>query len=642
MKKYFKIGKKLFPIFRSITGKGVEKTLKILKKEIKNLKIKKINSGSKVYDWKVPPEWNIKEAYVQDKFGNKIIDIKNNNLHLVSYSQPTKKLISRNELFDRLHYSKKQKKAIPYITSYYKKYWGFCVSFEQYKKLKKKYKKNDKFFININSSFNKSGSLTYGELYLKGESKSEVLISSYICHPSMANNELSGPLVLTALANYYSKKKKLNKSIRFLLIPETIGSIAYINKNFTKLKKNVIGGYVLTCIGDEKNYSYLFSKYQNSLSDRCALKALNDLGYKFKTYSFLERGSDERQFNSPFIDLGIGSIMRSKYDTYKEYHTSLDNFKIISEKGLLGGFKVSKKAIENLLLTQKINLKLPRQVSNKKIITKIFCEPNLGKRDLYPKLSRKENNYIQPKNLLNFLQYADGTNDLKNISAYINLNLKKTKKIFNLLDKNKLINFTKKKKKNCLFLGYSEKETSLISFFKKKGWHVFNKKDKITEYDLENINSYDLIVSYGYRHIINKKILKRIKDPIINLHISYLPFNRGANPNFWSFIDGTPSGVTIHEINSKIDSGPIIFQKKILFDINKKKHETFSKTYEILRFELEKLFKKKFNELVNKNYKTSRKNRKGSYHKKKDLPKYLKNWNMKISLAKKKSNKNLS
>ena len=202
----------------------------------------------------------------------------------------------------------------------------------------------------------------------------------------------------------------------------------------------------------------MFSKYQNSLSDRCALKALNDLGYKFKTYSFLERGSDERQFNSPFIDLGIGSIMRSKYDTYKEYHTSLDNFKIISERGLLVGFKVSKKAIENLLLTQKINLKLPRQVSNKKIITKIFCEPNLGKRDLYPKLSRKENNYIQPKNLLNFLQYADGTNDLKNISAYINLNLKKTKKIFNLLDKNKLINFTKKRKKIVYLLFIQRKK----------------------------------------------------------------------------------------------------------------------------------------------------------------------------------------
>jgi len=439
MKKYFKIGKKLFPIFRSITGKGVEKTLRILKSEIKNLKIKKISSGSKVYDWKVPPEWNIKEAYVQDKYGNKIIDIKNNNLHLVSYSQPTKRLISRDEFFEKLHFSKKQKNAIPYVTSYYKKYWGFCVSFEHYKKLKKKYKKKDKFFININSSFKKSGSLSYGELYLKGKSKSEILISSYICHPSMANNELSGPLVLAALAKYFSNKKKLNKSIRFLLVPETIGSIAYINKNFKKLKKNVIGGYVLTCIGDEKNYSYLFSKYKNSLSDKCALKAFKDFGYKFKSYSFLERGSDERQFNSPFIDLEIGSIMRSKYNTYKEYHTSLDNLKIISEKGLLGGFKVSKKAIENLLITKEKNFKIQRPITNQNIISKIVCEPNLGKRDLYPKISQKDNNYFFSKNLLNFLQYSDGTNNLKSISNYINLPLKKTKKIFQILKKSKLV-----------------------------------------------------------------------------------------------------------------------------------------------------------------------------------------------------------
>ena len=427
----------------------------------------------------------------------------------------------------------------------------------------------------------------------------------------------------------------MSKSIRFILIPETIGSIAYINKNFERLKKRVIGGYVLTCIGDDRNYSYLYSKYENSFSDKCALKALEHIGCKFKTYSFLSRGSDERQFNSPFINLGMGSIMRSKYDTYKEYHTSLDDLKVISKKGLRGGYKVSKQAIKNLLNFENKYTQIQKQITPGKIVSKTMCEPNLGKRNLYPKLSRKDNDYLQAKNLLNFLQYADGTNDLKNISSYINLNLKKTAKIFKLLYENKLISFTKNVKKNCLFLGYSEKETSLINFFKKKGWRVFNKKDKINKYDLEIINTYDFIVSYGYRHIIDRKILKRIKKPIINLHISYLPFNRGAYPNFWSFIDETPSGVTIHEIKSKIDTGPIIFQKKILFNIDRKKHETFSKTYKILRLELEKLFKKKFNILVNKNYKTFHQNGIGSYHKKKDLPKYLKNWNMKINLAKK-------
>ena len=642
MIKFLKIAEKLFPIFRSITGKGVEKTLRILKNEIEGLKIKKISSGSKIYDWKVPPEWNIKEAYVKDRYGNKIIDIKDNNLHLVSYSQPTKQLISKEKLLERLHYSTKQKKAIPYVTSYYRKYWGFCISFDYFKKLKKKYKKKDKFFINISSKLSKSGALTYGELYLKGKSKSEILISSYICHPSMANNELSGPLVLTALAKYFAKKSKLNKSIRFLLIPETIGSIAYIKKNFEKLKKNVIGGYILTCIGDEKKYSYLFSKYQNSLSDRCALKAFHDLGIKFKGYSFLERGSDERQFNSPFIDLGIGSIMRSKYDTYKEYHTSLDNLKIISQKGLLGGLRVSKKSVENLLISKKKNNKIPKQISDQKIISKIICEPNLGKRNLYPKLSRKENNYTFSKNLLNFLQFADGTNNLKNISNYVNLPLKKTEKIFQLLKKNKLVDKVKMTKKKCLFLGYSKKETSLINFFQKKGWYVFNKHSKVGDDEVDAINSYDFIITYGYRHIINKKILKKIKKPIINLHISYLPYNRGAFPNFWSFMKNTPTGVTIHEINSGIDTGPIIFQKKIEFNIKQKKHDTFSKTYKILRFEIEKLFKQKFRVLTNSKYKTYSQKKVSKNFTNKKLPKFIKDWNMKIYLAKEKFNRNFS
>ena len=638
----FKLAKTLFPIHRSITGRGVVQSLKIIQKKIKSLKIKKIKSGKKIFDWKIPPEWNVKNAYVLDKYNNKIIDIKNSNLHLVSYSHPIRKIITRDELFERLHFSKKQKNAIPYVTSYYKKYWGFCLSYNNFKIIKKSYKKNDKFFINIDTHFNTKGSLTYGELLVRGKSKEEILISSYICHPSLANNEISGPVVLTALADYFSRQRKLSKSIRFILIPETIGSIAYINKIFERLKIRVIGGYVLTCIGDDRNYSYLYSKYENSFSDKCALKALEHLGCKFRTYSFLSRGSDERQFNSPFINLGMGSIMRSKYDTYKEYHTSLDNLKVISKKGLRGGYKVSKQAIKNLLNFENKYTQIQKQITPGKIVSKTMCEPNLGKRNLYPKLSRKDNDYLQAKNLLNFLQYADGTNDLKNISSYINLNLKKTAKIFKLLRENKLISFTKNVKKNCLFLGYSEKETSLINFLKKKGWRVFNKKDKINKYDLENINTYDFIVSYGYRHIIDRKILKRIKKPIINLHISYLPFNRGAYPNFWSFMKNTPMGVTIHEINSGIDTGPIIFQKKIEFNIMQKKHDTFSKTYKILRFEIEKLFKQKFRVLTNSKYKTVSQKKVSKNSTNKKLPKFIKDWNMKIYLAKEKFNRNFS
>ena len=205
--KLIKIGKKLFPINRSLTGKGNYKTLKILKKEIPDLKIKVFKSRKKVYDWRIPDEWNVKFAYIKDKKDKKILDFKNNNLHLVGYCQPIKKQITKTELLKHLHSVKSMPSSVPYITSYYNKYWGFCLTHRQKMSIVKNYKSEDKFQININSSFNKLGKMHYGELVINGETKSEILISTYICHPSMANNELSGPLVSIALINF---SKKLN------------------------------------------------------------------------------------------------------------------------------------------------------------------------------------------------------------------------------------------------------------------------------------------------------------------------------------------------------------------------------------------------------------------------------------------------
>ena len=194
--KFYNIAKKeIFPICRSLTGIGVRKTLNIIKKEFSNLKIKKIKSGSKVFDWKIPPEWNIKDAYILDKDNKKIVDFKKNNLHLVGYSEPINKYFSKKNLLKKLHSLPNQPKAIPYITSYYNKYWGFCICYEDRLKFLKKYKDIDKFRVVIDSSFNTKGNLNYAELILKGKSKQEILISTYICHPSMANNELSGPIV---------------------------------------------------------------------------------------------------------------------------------------------------------------------------------------------------------------------------------------------------------------------------------------------------------------------------------------------------------------------------------------------------------------------------------------------------------------
>ena len=426
IKKYYDLAKKkLFLLNRSLTGEGTKKTLNIIQKEFPKLRIKKMRSKTKVFDWKIPEEWNIKDAYVIDKYNNKIIDFKKNNLHIVGYSIPIKKILFKKELFKNLHFLTKQPNAIPYITSYYKKRWGFCISYNKFKIFNKKYSSKDKFKVVINSSLNKKGSLNYGELILKGKSKKEILISTYICHHSMANNELSGPIVSMGLINFF-KSKKLDKTLRFVFIPETIGSISYLSKNIRYLKDNVIGGYNLSCIGDERQHSCMFSKYQNSPSDEAIIEAYKLLKIKnYKVYSFLKRGSDERQYNSPGIDLKISSIFRTKYAEYPEYHTSLDNFNLVSLKGCLGGFNVAKKSIEILL--QRIYPKY-----------KIMCEPQMGKRGLYPSLSSKNENDFT-KGYMDFLQYADGTNSLEKISSLIKLDLKSIKKIYSILIKNKLI-----------------------------------------------------------------------------------------------------------------------------------------------------------------------------------------------------------
>ena len=425
--KYFNIAKKkLYPLNRSLTGKGTKKTLEILKKEFPKLTIKKIKSGTNVFDWKIPDEWNISDAYVIDKYGNKIIDFKKNNLHVIGYSKPITKTLYKEELLKNIHSIKKQPNAIPYITSYYKRRWGFCLSYNDEKKIIKNYKKNDKFKVVIKSSFNNKGNLNYGEILLKGKSSDEILISTYICHPSMANNELSGPIVSMSLINYYQKLKELKKSIRFIFIPETIGSIAYISLNLLKLKKRVIGGFNLTCIGDDRQHSCMFSKYENSPSDEAILDAYKKLKIKkYKIYSFLERGSDERQYNSPGIDLKMSSIFRTKYGEYPEYHTSLDNFNLVTLKGIKGGFSVAKESVNFLM-----NKIIPKNT--------ILCEPQMGKRGLYPTLSTKEKKSTT-KNYMNFLQYADGNNSLEKISKIINLSSSETKKIFIKLKAYKLI-----------------------------------------------------------------------------------------------------------------------------------------------------------------------------------------------------------
>jgi aminopeptidase-like protein len=433
-----RIGKQLFPINRSLTGTGNLKTLKILKKNINKLKIKYFKSGTIAFDWKIPNEYNVIDAYVIDKNKKKIIDFKKNNLHLVGYSEKINKFLKRDQLIKKIYSDSEDESAIPYVTSYYKKDWGFCLSLKDKNEIKKNYKKNDKFKIVINSYFKKKGKMHYGELVIPGKSKQEILISTYICHPSMANNELSGPLVALMLAKYFLKKKN-KKSLRFLFVPETIGAISYIKKNLNSLKKNVIGGYILTCIGDERNYSLLYSKYSNSISDRAAVTAFKKLKIKFKKYSFLERGSDERQYNSPYVDLGMSSIMRTKYGEYREYHTSKDNFKVVTKKGLKGGYRVVKQAINLLFESEQTNT--TRKISNKNPRSLIYCEPFLFKRKIIGNLSKFEKikkKYNFRKKIMNFIQYADGSNNIQTIAKFIKMSLNEVKKIYSICKKLKL------------------------------------------------------------------------------------------------------------------------------------------------------------------------------------------------------------
>tara|TARA_A100001011_G_scaffold398515_2_gene503242 strand:- start:22573 stop:23856 length:1284 start_codon:yes stop_codon:yes gene_type:complete len=420
-KKLYKFAKDLYPIHRSITGEGVRKTLSYIKKIIPNLKIKSIPSGKKVFGWEIPKEWSVKDAYVKNNKGHKVIDFKKNNLHLVSYSSPINKKINLKELKKRLYFLKNQPKAIPYITSYYSKHWGFCISYEKLKKLKK-----GTYEILIQSEF-KNGFLNYGEIVIPGKSKDEILISTNICHPSMGNNETSGIVVTTALAQWLSKLKDRRYTYRIIFIPETIGSIAYISLNKKKLKKNVKAGFVVVCVGDNKAYSFLSSKEENTLSDRAALYALKKYVKKFKYYNFLERGSDERQFCSPGIDLPVCSIMRSKYGTYPEYHTSLDDLKFISGKGLKGSLEILKKTLEIL----EINFTYKNTYNS-------FCEPKLNNFNLRPPISFKKN-YDYDKNLLNILLYADGKRDLIDLSNKINVDIFEVNQIIDRLIKSRLL-----------------------------------------------------------------------------------------------------------------------------------------------------------------------------------------------------------
>ncbi|MDO6444389.1 DUF4910 domain-containing protein [Colwellia sp. 1_MG-2023] len=391
----------LFPICRSLTGQGVRDTLTYLQKEIPELTIESIKSGEQVFDWQVPLEWNIKQAFIENELGERVIDFAHSNLHVMGYSEPIDKIMDLEELNSHLYSLPKQPDAIPYITSYYQRRWGFCLTENQRKSLSP-----GKYRVKIESSL-EAGVLNYGQLLIKGKSKKEILLSTYICHPSLANNELSGPVVTTALAQWLASLADTQYSYRIIFVPETIGAITYLSRHLEHMKTNTIAGFVVTCVGDNNDYSFVPSRSENSLADKVALHALNNSVKSFQHYTFLQRGSDERQYCAPGVDLPVCSVMRTKYGEYPEYHTSLDNLDVISPEGLQGGFNILQQC---LILLE----------NNHRYQVTVFCEPQLGKRGLYPTLSSMTEDYTDVITMMDFIAYCDGKHDLIDIANKIN------------------------------------------------------------------------------------------------------------------------------------------------------------------------------------------------------------------------------
>lgn len=392
---------RLWPICRSLSGQGVRDSLAILAQEIPGLRQLQVSSGEKCLDWLVPDEWNIRDAYIVAPDGRRLCEFKHNNLHVMGYSLPVDEDLDLEDLQAHLYSLPEQPTAIPYVTSYYKKRWGFCLSHEQRESLA-----SGRYRAVIDSTL-APGRLDYADLVLPGESDEEVLLSTYICHPSMANNELSGPVVATQLAKWLGSMSRRRYTYRFVFIPETIGSIIYLSRNFEHLKRHVVAGFMINCVGDDRAYGFMPSREGGSLSDRAGLHALRHHAGQFQEHSFLTRGSDERQYCSPGVDLPVASLFRSKYDTYPEYHTSLDDMTLVTSAGLLGGLQAFQRAIQSI-------------EANQTFVAQVLGEPNLGSRGLYPTISTKDTFQIV-FGLINLFAYSDGTRDLLDIADLLRM-----------------------------------------------------------------------------------------------------------------------------------------------------------------------------------------------------------------------------
>jgi len=390
--------RRLFPICRSLTGDGVRRTLDVVRESIK-LQRTRVPTGTRCFDWQVPREWNIRDAYVKNSKGEKIIDFAVNNLHVVSYSVPVKDRLSLAQLQKHLHSLPDYPDAIPYRASYYNEDWGFCLTHAQREKLS-----GDEYEVVIDSAL-APGHLEYAQFLRKGGTQREIFFSTYICHPSMANDQTSGIVLLSTLMTILDDLPHPRYSYRALFAPETMGVIAFLSKHHRQLKARMEAGYVVTCVGDDGPYTYVRSKRGRTPADKAAEHVLRHVA-RAKPVSVREFdpvGSDERQYCSPGINLPVGSLMRSRYGEFKQYHTSKDDLTFVSEEGLAGSLKAYLRVVQTL------------EMNCRPVRTNPYCEPQLGKRGLYSKLvsANIEDFHVKILNLLNF---ADGEHDLVDIA----------------------------------------------------------------------------------------------------------------------------------------------------------------------------------------------------------------------------------
>ena len=385
----------LYPIHRSLTGPGVRATLDYLGERVPGLRRHRVASGTRAFDWIVPDEWQCRRAYVEDERGERLIDTAWHNLHVVGYSEPIDAWMTVAELDAHLHSLPQHPTWVPYITSYYRRRWGFCLSHAQRERLRSVPDKRVRVVVDATLG---PGFLDFADLLVPGESSDEILFSTYVCHPSMANNELSGPVVQAALARWVQSLPRRRHTFRFVFVPETIGSLVYLSEHLDHMRAHTRAGFTLTCFGDDRTFSYLASRRADTLADRVARHVLKHRVGAFAAYSFLDRGSDERQYCAPGIDLPVCSLMRTKHGEYPEYHTSADDLTVISPVALEASLALCKDIVAVL-------------EENHRYRTTTLGEPHLGSRGLYPSISSGEIDAASSR-YRDILAYADGELDL--------------------------------------------------------------------------------------------------------------------------------------------------------------------------------------------------------------------------------------